>query len=154
MFNLKLEQFKLEFSSKSLNRLQFYVNNDRKEVDNVDPKTTLLSYLRNNGYVGTKLGCGEGGCGACCVVVAEFNPTTNQVRYRTANSCLMPLCAAFGKQIITVEGIGCPNNPHPIQVRYLRLNNFYLKCLLIKLFLRSDLLEETLHNADFALLVL
>jgi xanthine dehydrogenase/oxidase len=146
--NISIESLKNTLV-KCSTRLDFYVNNDYKSLDNVDPKTTLLRYLRDNGYLGTKYGCGEGGCGACCVVVAEFNSATNQVRYRTANSCLMPLCAVFGKQIITVEGIGCPNNPHPIQVRYLWLNNFYLKCLLIELFLRSDLQKETLHSADF-----
>ena len=119
MVNPNLVCAKTSFPNAS-NRLQFYVNNDYKELDNVDPKTTLLRFLREDGYVGVKYGCGEGGCGACCVVVAEYNSTTNQVRYRTANSCLMPLCAALGKQIITVEGLGCPDKPHPIQVIILR----------------------------------
>lgn len=107
--------FKQKFPQ-STDRLQFFVNNDFKDLEKVDPRTSLLQFLRDNGYVGTKYGCGEGGCGACCVVVADFNPASRKVRYRTANSCLMPLCATFGKQIITVEGIGSPNQPHPVQV--------------------------------------
>lgn len=102
--------------SNSIVRLEFYVNNDHKDVERVNPRTTLLNFLRSNGYVGTKYGCGEGGCGACCVVVADFDSESQKVRYRTVNSCLMPLCAVYGKQVITVEGIGCPKKPHPIQV--------------------------------------
>lgn len=100
----------------SIDRLEFYVNNDYKDVGRVNPRTTLLNFLRNSGYVGAKYGCGEGGCGACCVVVADFDLENQKVRYRTVNSCLMPLCAVYGKQVITVEGIGCPTKPHPIQV--------------------------------------
>lgn len=119
MLEKSFENARANYFPNSVSRLQFYVNGDFKDLESVDPKTTLLSYLRGSGYVGTKYGCGEGGCGACCVVVAEFDSVRNKVRYRTVNSCLMPVCAAFGKQIITVEGIGCPNNPHPIQVYYL-----------------------------------
>lgn len=115
MVDLNLDFLKKKFPE-STDRLQFYVNNDFKDLEQVDPRKTLLRFLRDNGYVGTKYGCGEGGCGACCIVVAEFNPASNQVRYRTANSCLMPVCAAFGKQIVTVEGIGSPKQPHAVQV--------------------------------------
>lgn len=108
----------------ALNRLQFYVNKNRHDLDTIDPKMTLLRFLRDNGYTGVKYGCGEGGCGACCVVVAEFNPLLNKIRYRTANSCLMPLCSVSGKQIITVEGLGNAENPHPIQVFMLKTYNF------------------------------
>lgn len=115
MIDDQLEFLRKKFP-KSTDRLEFYVNGDYKDLKHVDPRMTLLRFLRDNGYTGTKYGCGEGGCGACCVVVAEFHAASKQIRYRTANSCLMPLCAVYGKQVVTVEGIGCPSKPHPVQV--------------------------------------
>ena len=77
----------------TLNVLDFYVNNDFKSLQTIDPRTTLLEYLRENGYYGTKLGCGEGGCGACTVCIAEYDSNKNLIKYRSANACLLPLCS-------------------------------------------------------------
>jgi len=51
--------------------LRFYLNGTKVLLDSIDPEVTLLEYLRGIGLTGTKLGCAEGGCGACTVVRAE-----------------------------------------------------------------------------------
>ena len=48
--------------------LHFYLNGTKVSLDTIDPEITLLEYLRGIGLTGTKLGCAEGGCGACTVV--------------------------------------------------------------------------------------
>ncbi|WP_166351387.1 (2Fe-2S)-binding protein [Phytoactinopolyspora limicola] len=69
----------------------------------VDPETPLLYLLRNDlGLKGTRFGCGQGLCGAC-VVLVDGHPTP---------SCDLPLWAAAGRDVVTVEGLaseGCPN---------------------------------------------
>ncbi|KAK5656257.1 hypothetical protein OQA88_5019 [Cercophora sp. LCS_1] len=97
--------------------LRFYLNGTRVVLDEIDPEVTLLEYLRGIGLTGTKLGCGEGGCGACTVVVSQYNPTTKQIYHASVNACLAPLASVDGKHVITIEGIGNVKQPHPAQER-------------------------------------
>ncbi len=77
------------------------------------PGTAVLDFVRYNQYLtGTKIGCREGDCGACTVLVGEVS--TGELRYRTATSCLMPLGNAHGKHIVTVEGLNM-DELNPIQ---------------------------------------
>lgn len=48
--------------------IRFYLNGTKVALDTANPEVTLLEYLRGIGLTGTKLGCAEGGCGACTVV--------------------------------------------------------------------------------------
>ncbi|PNS20987.1 Xanthine dehydrogenase [Sphaceloma murrayae] len=97
--------------------LRFYLNGTKVVLDDADPEVTLLEYLRGVGLTGTKLGCAEGGCGACTVVVSQWNPTTKKIYHASVNACLAPLVSVDGKHVITVEGIGTVKKPHPVQER-------------------------------------
>jgi xanthine dehydrogenase/oxidase len=97
--------------------LRFFLNGSKVVLDSADPEVTLLEYLRGIGLTGTKLGCAEGGCGACTVVVSQYNPTTKKIYHASVNACLAPLVSVDGKHIITVEGIGNVKRPHPTQER-------------------------------------
>ncbi|EMC95084.1 hypothetical protein BAUCODRAFT_577650 [Baudoinia panamericana UAMH 10762] len=102
--------------------IRFYLNGTKVVLDTADPEVTLLEYLRGIGLTGTKLGCAEGGCGACTVVVSQYNPTTKQIYHASVNACLAPLVSVDGKHVITVEGIGNVKNPHPAQERIAKGN--------------------------------
>lgn len=74
----------------------------------------LLDFIRYEQQLfGTKIGCREGDCGACTVLVGEIKDN-GQLNYRSAVSCLMPLGNVHGKHIVTVEGINLPQL-NPIQ---------------------------------------
>eukprot|EP00249_Psilotum_nudum_P036206 c6569_g1_i1 orf=212-595(+) len=83
-----------------------YVNGKRRVLPNNSAHQTLLEYLRGLGLTGTKLGCGEGGCGACTVMVSHFDQFEHTVVHRAVNACLAPLYSVEGMHVITVEGIG------------------------------------------------
>src|SRR5262245_31474784 len=76
--------------------LDLEVNGRRVALD-VDPTTPLLWVLRENlQLTGTKYGCGAAQCGACTV----------HVEGRAARSCVLPVSAAAGKKVTTIEGLG------------------------------------------------
>jgi len=71
-----------------------------------DPETPLLYVLRNDLKLkGSRFGCGQGLCGACMVIVDG----------KAVQSCDVPVSAVAGKSITTIEGIGTPDRPHPLQ---------------------------------------
>jgi xanthine dehydrogenase/oxidase len=59
----------------------FFVNGKKVTLRDVEPDTTMLQYLRSTSLTGTKLGCGEGGCGACTVMVSRWDSTLKQIVY-------------------------------------------------------------------------
>ena len=103
--------------------LIFSLNGEKVEITNPDPSSTLNDYIRSTRFTGTKLACGEGGCGACAVLVATLNPATGRVCHATANSCLRPLCSLDGTAVTTTEGLGCTaTGLHPVQERIAGFN--------------------------------
>src|SRR5262245_19770443 len=55
-------------------RLSFLLNGELHQIDNPDPSALLSDYLRDSGFTGTKVGCGQGGCGACTVMLSHRGP--------------------------------------------------------------------------------
>jgi isoquinoline 1-oxidoreductase alpha subunit len=85
------------------------INGKSHDVD-VDPDTPLLWVLREwIGMTGTKYGCGIAQCGACTV----------HVDGTATRSCLLPVSAAAGKQITTIEGLAQNGKMHPVQRAWL-----------------------------------
>ena len=89
--------------------LALTVNRVAHTVD-VDPATPLLYVLGDDlGLRGPKFGCGLGQCGACTVIV----------RGRAVRSCMTPVGSVGGAEITTLEGLGTPERPHPIQKAFI-----------------------------------
>jgi nicotinate dehydrogenase subunit A len=86
------------------------VVNGRQHDLSADPETPLLYVLRNDlGLPGTKFGCGLGQCGACTVLVGG----------QAIRSCVTPLSAVAGQEVTTIEGLGSPERPHPLQAAFI-----------------------------------
>ena len=83
--------------------IEFILNNQDIETD-LPSGMTVLDFVRyRQNLKGTKIGCREGDCGACTILVGEL--ADHKVRYRSMTSCLMPLANAAGKHVVTIEGI-------------------------------------------------
>ena len=83
--------------------------NGREHRLRIDPRTTLLDCLRENlALTGTKKGCDHGQCGACTVHVND----------RRVNSCLSLALMHDGEEITTIEGLGTPDQLHPMQAAF------------------------------------
>ncbi|KAG6878051.1 hypothetical protein C0993_000374 [Termitomyces sp. T159_Od127] len=97
------------FASIASPNILFYLNGTRIALDasDIDPDATLLDFIRSQGpgFTGTKLGCGEG-----------------ILQHLAVNACLAPLVSVDGKHVITVEGLGNSDNPHPLQERMWKMS--------------------------------
>jgi nicotinate dehydrogenase subunit A len=89
--------------------LNLHVNGETRSVAVRDPDEPLLYVLRNSlSLTGAKFGCGLGQCGACTVLVDG-----DAVR-----SCLLPVSQVGDKKVTTIEGLGTPEKPHPLQAAF------------------------------------
>jgi len=92
-----------------MSSISLTVNRVSHTVD-VDPTTPLLYVLSDDlGLRGPKFGCGLGQCGACTVIVSG----------RAIRSCVTPVSSVNGAMITTLEGLGTPERPHPIQKAFI-----------------------------------
>jgi len=85
--------------------------NDKEVQLDVEPETPLLYVLRNDLELnGPKFGCGLAQCGACTVLV-DGNPV---------RSCVMPVASVAGRNVVTLEGLGSRDEPHPLQTAFIK----------------------------------
>jgi xanthine dehydrogenase YagT iron-sulfur-binding subunit len=95
-------------------RVAFNVNGRGRELD-LDPRTTLLDALREHLHLtGAKKGCDHGQCGACTVLF-------DGVRI---NACLSLAVMHAGDSITTIEGLGTPDNLHPMQAAFIKHDGY------------------------------
>src|SRR6185503_4431210 len=96
--------------------IRFVLNGSPVEVAEVPPHLTLLHWLRSQGLGGAKEGCAEGECGACAVALLASAPDEPGSHFEPVNSCLLPLSAVAGREVVTVEGVASPDGSlHPVQ---------------------------------------
>jgi isoquinoline 1-oxidoreductase subunit alpha len=89
--------------------VELQINGKAVTVD-AEPDMPLLWVLRDVlGMTGTKFGCGVAACGACTV----------RVDGQVVRSCVMPASAVVGKRIQTIEALGTPSKPHPLQTAWI-----------------------------------
>jgi nicotinate dehydrogenase subunit A len=92
-----------------MSAFNFKVNGQSHTVD-VDPATPLLYVLADDLQLrGPKFGCGLGQCGSCTVIV----------KGQAIRSCMTAVSAVSGAEVITLEGLGTPEKPHPIQKAFI-----------------------------------
>ena len=90
-------------------KVSFRVNGREHDLE-LDTRTTLLDALRENLHLtGTKKGCDHGQCGACTVILDG----------RRINSCLTLAVMHEGSSVTTIEGLGSPQNLHPMQAAFI-----------------------------------
>ncbi|QDR82495.1 (2Fe-2S)-binding protein [Sporomusa termitida] len=89
--------------------IAFILNGAKTEIA-VESNLLLVDMLRDRlGLTGTKIGCGEGDCGACTVLVDG----------KTVNSCLILARQVEGHEVLTVEGLGTYDKLHPLQAAFI-----------------------------------
>ena len=91
-------------------KLKLRVNGRTRDVESDDPDVPLLYVLRNDlGLTGTHFGCGLDQCGACTVLVGGL----------AVRSCVTPARSVAGRDIVTIEGLGSPDKPDPLQAAFI-----------------------------------
>ncbi|TXG73327.1 hypothetical protein EZV62_001906 [Acer yangbiense] len=115
----EMDQIEVKWTKEAI----LYVNGVRKVLPDGFAHLTLLEYLRDSGLIGTKLGCGEGGCGACTVMISHYDKRQKKCVHYAVNACLAPLYSVEGMHVITVEGVGNRKHGlHPIQETLARVH--------------------------------
>jgi xanthine dehydrogenase YagT iron-sulfur-binding subunit len=98
----------------SMSKVRFTVNGAHQELE-LDTRTTLLDALRDHlQLTGSKKGCDQGQCGACTVIVNG----------RRMTSCLTLAVMHEGDSITTIEGLGTPDNLHPMQAAFVKHDGY------------------------------
>ncbi|MFG1606062.1 (2Fe-2S)-binding protein [Actinoplanes sp. NPDC049265] len=95
--------------------IRVVLNGTAVEAPVDDPRRSLLDFLREDrGLTGAKFGCGQGGCGACTVLVDGDRIL----------SCLTLAVQVDGREVVTIEGLGEPGALHPVQAAFIAHDGF------------------------------
>lgn len=117
-------------------RVSLKVNGKVHLID-AEPACPLLYVLRDNLALNNpRFGCGLGQCGACTVLVDNH----------AIRSCMLPVSRAAGKEIVTIEGLGTPERPHPIQSAFIEEQVFQCGYCLNGWVMTAKVLLEKNHN--------
>jgi nicotinate dehydrogenase subunit A len=91
-------------------KYKFEVNGREVAVESWDPSQPVLYVLRNElGLHGPKFGCGLGQCGACTI----------HIDGKVARSCVTPVSQVVNRKVTTIEGLGTPEHPDPVQAAFI-----------------------------------
>ena len=92
--------------------IEFTLNGKAVRTDD-DPGTPLLWVVRDTFKLkGSKFGCGAGLCGAC----------TMHIDGKASRTCMTPISAVSGRNVMTIEGLGTPDELHPLQAAWVELS--------------------------------
>ncbi len=102
------------------NTVSFYLNGESVSIDNPSPDLLLIDYLRSPqiSLAGAKKGCGQGGCGACTVILSRWDTEKDSPEHRSINSCLRAVCSLQGLSVTTIEGTGASKRPPPAHPKH------------------------------------
>lgn len=122
-----------------MGRITLKVNGKTHTVD-VDGECPLLYVLRDNLELNNpRFGCGLGQCGACTVLIDN----------RALRSCTLPVSRAIGREVVTIEGLGTVDKPHPVQRAFIDEQAFQCGyCLNGWVLTAKALLDRTPHPTD------
>jgi len=121
-----------------MKKINLTVNNQTHELS-VEPNQTLVEVLRQHlGLTGTKVGCNQGDCGACAVIMDG----------RPVNSCLVLAVQAHGSNITTIEGVETDGGLHPLQAAFVEKGAIQCGFCTPGMILTSKSLLESNPEAD------
>lgn len=111
---ISLKAYAANLEQPAMNKVTIQVNSKPQSLE-VDNRTTLLDALREHLHLtGSKKGCDHGQCGACTVIADG----------RRINSCLTLAVMHEGSEITTIEGLGMPDNLHPMQAAFIKHDGY------------------------------
>lgn len=111
---ISLKAYAANLEQPAMSKVTINVNGKPRALD-VDIRTTLLDALREHLHLtGSKKGCDHGQCGACTVIADG----------RRINACLTLAVMHEGSEITTIEGLGMPDNLHPMQAAFIKHDGY------------------------------
>jgi putative selenate reductase molybdopterin-binding subunit len=125
-------------SCDDLMRIELTINTQKKDFD-IDPRLLLMELLRQERCYSVKHGCETGDCGACAVLLNG----------KAVNTCIMLAAQADGKDIVTLEAFGAPDQMHPLQSAFVETGAIQCGyCTPAMIVVAKELLERNPHPSE------